>query len=80
MPNPTAGDLHLNAPLTNLSVLFSNEVTNTVHDKVFPVVPVQKRSDKFFTYDSGDWFRTEARARAPGAEIAIGGWNLSNDE
>jgi len=79
MPNPTVSDLHVDAPLTNLSVLYSNEMTNTVHDKVFPVIPVQKRSDKYFTYDVNDWFRTEARERAPGAEIAIGGWNLSLD-
>jgi len=79
MPNPTISDLHLDAPLTNLSVLYSNEMTNTVHDKVFPVVPVQKRSDRYFTYDVSDWFRSEAKQRAPGAEIAIGGWNLSDD-
>lgn len=79
MPNPTVSDLHLDAPLTNLSVLYSNEMTNTVHDKVFPVVPVQKRSDRYFTYDQNDWFRSEARQRAPGAEIAIGGWSLSDD-
>jgi hypothetical protein len=79
MPNPTISDLHLDRPLTNLSVLYSNEMTNTVHDKVFPVVPVQKRSDKYFTYDVRDFFRTEAKSRAPGAEIAIGGWNISTD-
>ena len=80
MPNPTISDLHVDRPLTNLSVLYSNEMTATVHDKVFPVVPVQKRSDKYFTYDVSDFFRSEAKARAPGAEIAIGGWNISTDE
>lgn len=79
MPTPTVSDLHIDAALTDLSVLFSNEVTNSVHDKVFPVVPVQKRSDKYFTYDTSDWFRSEAKPRGPGAEIAIGGWNLSED-
>lgn len=79
MPNPTLSDLHVDAPLTNLSILFSNETTNTVHEKVFPVVPVTKRSDKFFTYDVNSFFRSEAKARAPGAEIAIGGWDISTD-
>lgn len=79
MPNPTHSDLHIDGPLTDLSVLYSNEMTSTVHDKVFPVVPVQKQSDKYFTYDTSDWFRSEAKARAPGAEIAIGGWNISED-
>ena len=79
MPNPTLSDLHVDAALTDLSILYSNEMTSSIHDKVFPVVPVQKRSDKYFTYDVNDFFRSEARERAAGAEIAIGGWRISTD-
>ena len=79
MPNPTLSDLHVDAALTDLSILYSNEQTNSIHDKVFPVVPVQKRSDKYFTYDVNDFFRSEAQERAPGAEVAIGGWRISTD-
>lgn len=79
MANPTHSDLHVSAALTNLSVAFSNEDSNSVFDKVFPVIPVTKQSDKYFVYSAADWMRTDAKRRAPGAEIAISGWNLSED-
>ena len=79
MANPTHSDLHVNRPLTDLSVAFSNEDSNSVFDKVFPVVPVTKQSDQYFVYDAEAWFRTDAQRRAPGAEIAVSGWTLSQD-
>lgn len=79
MANPTHSDLHVSAALTDLSVAFSNEDSNSVFDKVFPVVPVTKQSNQYFVYSADDWLRTDAKRRAPGAEIAIGGWNLSTD-
>ena len=77
--NPTISDLHVSRPLTNLSVAYSNEASQSVHDKVFPVIPVEKQSDKYFTYDDQDWLRTDAKRRAPGAEVAISGWRISTD-
>ena len=79
MPNPTHSDLHVSAALTDISVAFSNEDNASVYDRMFPVVPVTKQSDKYFTYDKQDWLRSDARRRAPGAEIAIGGWRISTD-
>lgn len=79
MPNPTHSDLHVSAPLTALSVAYSNDQSVSVHDKVFPVIPVQKQADKYFIYDRQDFLRTDAKRRAPGAEIATSGWRLSTD-
>ena len=79
MPNPTHSDLHISAALTALSVAYSNEDNASVHDKVFPVIPVLKQADKYFTYSKADWMRTDAKRRAPGAEIATSGWRLSTD-
>jgi hypothetical protein len=79
MPNPTAGDLHVSAPLTDLSVAYSNELTASVHDRMFPVVPVTKQADKYFLYDRQDFFRADAQRRAPGAEAAVSGWRVSKD-
>ncbi len=78
MPNPTPSDVHVNTPLTNLSVAYIQQATNFVADKVFPIVPVNKQSDRYFVYDRADWFRTEADERAPGAESAGGGWRIDN--
>jgi hypothetical protein len=46
---------------------------------MFPPVPVQFKSDEYYIYDKGDWFRTSAQKRAPRTESAGTGWNISKD-
>lgn len=70
MPQPTAGDVHVSRPLTNISVAYIQRATNFVSTKVFPVVPVTYQFDKYWTYDRTFWFRTEAQKRKAGAESA----------
>ncbi|NIQ91028.1 MAG: hypothetical protein GWM98_04765 [Nitrospinaceae bacterium] len=77
MPQPTSSDVHVNAPLTNISVAYLQDQTEFIADKVFPNVPVPKRSDSYFEYQKGDWFRSEAKYRAPGTESAGSGYELS---
>lgn len=79
MPQPTISDVHVDAVLTNMSVAYMQNARNFIADKVFPVVPVEKKSDKYFTYTKNDWFRDEAQLRAPGTESAGGGYGLSTD-
>lgn len=78
MPNPVPSDLHVNQPLTNISIAYIQQATAFIADKVFPNVPVQKQSDRFFKYLKEDWFRVEAQERAPGTESAGGGWRIDN--
>lgn len=79
MPNPTPRDVHIDAALTNISVAFTQDNANFIADKVFPIVPVQKQADKYWTYEKGSFFRDEARKRAPGTESAGGGYRLGSD-
>lgn len=78
MPNPTASDVHVNAALTNISVAFMQDADNFIADKVFPVVPVSKQSDRYFVYDKGDFFRDSAQLRAPGTPSAGSGFGIDN--
>ncbi len=78
MPNPTPGDVHVNVPLTNISIAYIQSAAGFIADKVFPNVPVQKQSDRYFQYLKEDWFRVEAQERAPGTESAGGGWRIDN--
>jgi hypothetical protein len=66
--------------LTNISVAYANADSRYVSTRVFPVVPVAKQADKYFTYDASYWFRTEANRRAPATESAGGGYELSTSE
>lgn len=76
---PTVSDVHVNRPLTDLSVAFMQMASDFVADRVFPTVPVAKQSDLYFVYSREDWYRSSAEKRAPGTESAGSGWNLSTD-
>lgn len=80
MPNPTPGDLHVSAPLTDISVAYlANPAMQYVASNAFPVVNVSKQGDLFYKFDKGEWFRTDARKRAPGTPTPGVGWNVSTD-
>jgi hypothetical protein len=78
MPNPTAGDVHVNVPLTNISIAYMQDAAGFVADKVFPNIPVQKQSDRYFRYDRSDFWRNQYEKRAPGSESAGGGWKVDS--
>lgn len=70
--------LHIDRALTNISVAYIQDPNIFVADKVFPVVPVQKQSDRYFIYNKGDFFRDGAQFRAPGTESAGGDYDVDN--
>ncbi|MBC7340957.1 MAG: hypothetical protein H5U02_00625 [Clostridia bacterium] len=80
MPNPVAGDVHVNVPLTNISIAYVQSADVFIADKVFPVVPVQRQSDRYYRYLKEDWLRAEAQLRAPSTPSAGGGWRLDNTQ
>lgn len=79
MPQPTSRDVHVNRPLTNVSIAFMNAREDFIADRVFPAIPVSKQSDLYYIYDKNNWFRTDAKKRAPGRESAGSGFELSTD-
>ncbi len=79
MANPTAGDVHVNKPLTNVSIAFIQNASNFIATDVFPNIPTTAKSDVFFTYDRGEFNRNEMVERAPGTESAGGGYDITTD-
>ena len=77
--SPTPSAVHIDSQLTNMSEAFLQDANNFIADKVFPNVPVQHQSDKYYTYPVGTFYRDSAELRAPGAEVAIGGYTVSTD-
>lgn len=78
MAQPTSSAVHaVDVPLTNVSTAYIQSQDNFIAGKVFPVVPVMKQSDRYYTYTKNDWFRDEAKARADGTESAGSGYGLS---
>lgn len=76
---PTASDVHVNRPLTDLSVAYVQDQSEYVADKVFPQVDVPSQSNSYYIYSRADFLRSQAQRRAPGTESAGGGYSLSTD-
>lgn len=76
---PNVSTVHVDRPLTNISVGYMTGDRGYIAHRVFPVVPVSKRSDKYFIYPKGEWFRDEAKKRAPSTESAGGDYTVSTD-
>jgi len=80
MPQPTLGDVHVNRPLTNISVAYSQEAAGVefVADRAFPGIPVESKSDLYYTYKRADFNRDEMQKRALATESAGTGYGLDS--
>ncbi len=76
--SPTAGDVHVNTPLSMISIAYLQAASHFVADQVFPNIPVTKQSDRYYTYDRGEFNRDEMKKRAPGTESAGGSYTVDN--
>ena len=74
MPEPTARQSHIDRALTNVAIAYSNAAF--VWPEIFPRVPVQKQSDKFFKFDKEAWFDVPDPAGAD--QLPVASRNLFN--
>lgn len=77
MPLPTLGDVHVNRPLTSISVGYLQDQKDFVAGVVFPGIPVPMKSDMYYIYNRGDYFRNNMQKRAPGTPAASSGYKLA---
>ena len=78
MYTPTPGDVHVNTPLTQVSIAYLQNQTEFVAAQVCPIIPVTKQSDRYYVYNRGDFFRDQMQRRAPGTPAASVGYRLDN--
>jgi hypothetical protein len=76
---PALQDVHIDQALTNLSIAYIQRQDVYIANKVFPNIPVDKQSDKYFIFSKNDWFRDEAQKRTDSTESAGSGFTLSTD-
>lgn len=76
----TPSAVHIDAPLTNLTVAFLQDASGFIADRVFPKVSVTKKTDKYYIYNRADFNRTgQVQARAPRTQAPRVGMSLSTD-
>jgi hypothetical protein len=76
---PTLSDVHVNALLTNLSNMYSQEPDYFIARDVFPIVPVNSISDRYLTYSRADFNRNQMRKRAPSTQVAMIGYRTDTN-
>lgn len=80
MPLLTPSAVHIDQPLSNLTLAYAQEQTNFIADKVFPTVGVQRQSDKYYIYDRANMNRSgDVKKLAPRTEVNRIGMKISND-
>lgn len=77
MANKTTQGVHVDKMLSQISVGYSNDMY--ICDKIFPVVTVEKQSDKYYVFGK-ERFRQHDDHRAPGTEANEITWAWSDDQ
>jgi len=80
MAQPTTSQVHVDTALTNVAIAYKQSVDKLIADKVFPVVPVSKQSDKILKFTKDYWMQVKAGIRAPGTESKGGGFEISSEQ
>jgi hypothetical protein len=80
MPLLTPSQVHIDGPLSNLTLAYAQDQSNFIAGRVFPVVGVPKQSDKYYIYDRANMNRTgDVKKLAPRTEVERIGLSISND-
>jgi len=75
---PELENVHKDQILTNISIMYRNAAY--VGTEIMPIVPVKKKSDIYYIYDSkADRFRIPKTLRAPRSESRTVDWKVTTD-
>ncbi len=65
MSTQTVGNVHVDAPLSNLARLYRPLESGFIADEVCPRIPVNKESDLYYVFDQGDFYGTDVDDLVP---------------
>ena len=74
--DPTRTQIHVDTPLSEISIAYKPQ--GFIADRVFPEIPVDKQSDKYYIWTKGFWMRNSVERRTPGDTYPEGRLQLSN--
>ena len=75
--SPDLSDVHIDVPLTNLSISYRNPMY--IGRQAVPTVPVVRESDKYYIFDRDSWLRDEAKIVSVGTRPPRGTYTTSSD-
>jgi len=79
MPLLTPSQVHIDQPLSNLTLAYVQSQDTFIADKVFPTVGVARQSDKYYIYDRANMNRAgDVKVLAPRTEVNRIGMSISD--
>ena len=79
MPLLTPSQVHIDQPLSNLTLAYVQSQDTFIADKVFPTVGVARQSDKYYVYDRANMNRAgDVKVLAPRTEVNRIGMSISD--
>lgn len=79
MPGITVADVHVNTPMTNVSVALIQDRSRFIASSAFPPVPVSKQSDLYYTMPAGAFNRIEVARFAEADAPRRAGYTLNTE-
>jgi hypothetical protein len=79
MGQPTRSDVHYDAVLSNISTAIIQDPAGFVAPQIFPIVPVDKQSNKYVVWDKEAFLRDDMKVRPSATESAGTAFKLSRD-
>ncbi len=76
---PGRSDVHIDRPLSNVSIAFRQSRDGFVADRVFLNVPVARQSDKYYVIPQGAFLLDDMKKRAPGTRAPAVNYTISSD-
>ena len=73
---PSISQVHVNRPLTEISINYMQEAKDFIADKLCPIVPVDHKTNIYPVYTKEYWLTSNAALRAPGTESAGRGFGI----
>ena len=80
MPQPVGIDLHVDALLSQMLLAYMNMEDAWVAGRIFPMIPVRKRSNLIAEIRKEDFFRDQAVRRTPGTKVPATGFGVKKDK
>ena len=64
----TYGEVHVNVPLSNISIAYIQDQSKFVATSTFPEIPVTNQANSYYTYNIGQFSTDEVQERAPNTQ------------
>lgn len=71
-------DVHVDIPLSTMSVAYMQSLDEFIADKVFPIIPTPFLSNRYYRFSQDTFYRNRGRAWVPGTPMPQSRFDLDN--